>query len=351
MWRLLHRNAIVWTTTTRPLNIQQRYCFLGVLPRKRLRAPPDTPNYYSIFQRKTSRSSQSQSESKRQNPNRNISTSSSSSSSTSNTNDVVHRRQIFCDLDGVLVDFQAGVAVLEKAHFASPQHAHKPFPMWNRIQRTPHFYRTLPWTADGKDLWKAIATLRPHILTGVPWATSTAARDKFDWCQRELLLPPQVKWQWRNMVGSKKTHVRVNLHRPLPSTTTTTSMITTTTAAAEETALPTMAVITCWSQNKPCECRRPGDILIDDRPDANDVRARWEQAGGVFIHHTSARETIQGLMQLGVLPHHQDDDKDNDDDAKEEEEKEKEKDDETSNPEHDNISTGIIATTTTNTAF
>jgi hypothetical protein len=41
-----------------------------------------------------------------------------------------------------------------------------------------------------------------------------------------------------------------------------------------------------------CDYCVPGDILIDDRPQYRD---RWEKAGGAFIHHTSAKESISEL--------------------------------------------------------
>ena len=34
-----------------------------------------------------------------------------------------------------------------------------------------------------------------------------------------------------------------------------------------------------------CEQRRPGDALIDDR---DTHRHRWEETGGIFIHHRGA---------------------------------------------------------------
>jgi hypothetical protein len=256
---------------------------------KRPRAA-EAPRFFSIFQKRSRSSARSKPEQK------------PSADSTSD-GDVTASRQIFCDLDGVLVDFDAGVTQLQNAHYAKP--GRKPaFHMWKAIRQAPHFYRTLPWTADGKELWTAIAPLRPHILTGVPWSQD-ASRDKFEWCQQELTLPQPIPWKWRNMLGPKKTHVRANLHMAEASLTAETS------SASDASSMPptngdsTMrcapTVITCWSLNKPLECRSAGDVLIDDRPEAYDLRIRWEQAGGVFIHHTSARETIRALVEMGLL--------------------------------------------------
>jgi hypothetical protein len=39
----------------------------------------------------------------------------------------------------------------------------------------------------------------------------------------------------------------------------------------------------------------PGDVLVDDR---EDHRAKWEDAGGVFIHHKNARTSLAELARV-----------------------------------------------------
>jgi hypothetical protein len=39
----------------------------------------------------------------------------------------------------------------------------------------------------------------------------------------------------------------------------------------------------------------PGDVLVDDRATHH---AAWEDAGGVFVHHKSARESLQALSKI-----------------------------------------------------
>ena len=56
-------------------------------------------------------------------------------------------------------------------------------------------------------------------------------------------------------------------------------------------------VITCWSKNKHCESKA-NHILIDDRLA---LREKWEQRGGIFIHHTSAARSIKLLRERGVI--------------------------------------------------
>jgi hypothetical protein len=45
------------------------------------------------------------------------------------------------------------------------------------------------------------------------------------------------------------------------------------------------------------EYATPNAILIDDRKDNTD---RWNAAGGIGIHHTSAAKTIEALEKLGL---------------------------------------------------
>jgi hypothetical protein len=187
------------------------------------------------------------------------------------------QRQIFCDLDGVLVDFERGVVELmgKKPSQINPK------TMWAAIHKQSHFYRDLEWTADGKELWEAIRPLRPNILTGVPNVRG-ASRDKFEWCKRELC----VEVAWRDMAAKKKKHVPVATH-----------------ASCVQSSNAVCTVITCWSGNKQeeCECES-GDILIDDRPEK--LRDAWEQRGGFFVHHRSTAETLRILRQEGILLGH-----------------------------------------------
>jgi uncharacterized protein YfaT (DUF1175 family) len=43
---------------------------------------------------------------------------------------------------------------------------------------------------------------------------------------------------------------------------------------------------------------KPGDILIDD---FDKYRHLWIEAGGIFIHHTSAAASIRALRELSIL--------------------------------------------------
>jgi hypothetical protein len=56
-------------------------------------------------------------------------------------------------------------------------------------------------------------------------------------------------------------------------------------------------MITCLSKEKCLHMMNPGDVLVDDYLR---YRELWEKAGGIFIHHVSARESIRQLAALGL---------------------------------------------------
>jgi hypothetical protein len=132
---------------------------------------------------------------------------------------------IFCDLDGVLADFEQGV----RNKFKKNIDELKPTLMWGVINKSKTFFETLPWMEKGRELWSRIEQYNPIILTGVPPSSSTAVEQKIRWCQREL--GPNVK------------------------------------------------VITCATKDKPNYCTY-GSILIDDRTDNLNA---WNKKGGKFI--------------------------------------------------------------------
>jgi hypothetical protein len=91
---------------------------------------------------------------------------------------------IFCDLDGVLVDFNAGVKRLNRGKGVDTLSRKQ---MWGSIARAGNFFLDLPWTHDGKDLWSKMVEhgYYPSILTGIP-CVKGSREQKFSWCEREL---------------------------------------------------------------------------------------------------------------------------------------------------------------------
>jgi hypothetical protein len=140
-----------------------------------------------------------------------------------------NRFKIYCDMDGVLVDFEKGVQQLLRK---GTSNLDKEF-MWKHIAQTPHWFERLEWKQDGKKLWHAIKHLRPDILTGVPNIKSSCV-DKYNWCKRELNLLEAHHVDMAYADGPHCAHESINGNLPREDTTN---------------------VITCWSKNKYRECK------------------------------------------------------------------------------------------------
>jgi 5'(3')-deoxyribonucleotidase len=136
----------------------------------------------------------------------------------------LHNKIIFCDLDGVLADFDQGVFDRLKKRPAQV----KPALMWGVINKSKTFFETLPWMPKGRELWDEIKEYDPIILTGTP-RSSNAEEQKRKWCAREL---------------------GPNIH-----------------------------VITCATKDKPEFCII-NSVLIDDR---SDNLNSWNAKGGKFL--------------------------------------------------------------------
>ena len=148
--------------------------------------------------------------------------------------------RLFLDLDGVLADFDRGVALVT----GKPPEQMGLGTMWRALARAPDFFGTLAFMADAEALWAFCEPHEPTILTGIPlgsWAPAQKAR-----------------WVARMLGGN-------------------------------------VPLITCLSRDKP-RYSRQGHVLVDDRARA---RAGWERKGGTFVHHTSAGSSIAALIDLG----------------------------------------------------
>ena len=156
--------------------------------------------------------------------------------------------QLFLDCDGVLADFDTYASSLmgglNPREFERQKGAKE---FWKTIYSTPNFFTNLPPMPDAHELVDAVKHLHPIILTGVPHG---------DWAQ------PQ-KEAWRD------------IH------------------------FPDLPMICCLSRDKFMhQVAGKHNIIVDDWPQHKSV---WEDAGGTFIVHTSAKESIARLTEMGVL--------------------------------------------------
>lgn len=154
--------------------------------------------------------------------------------------------RLYLDCDGVLADFDRH---FQKC-FGQPPRDYEDKNgatiFWRDIKtEAPTFYRDLPLMPDARELFDAVAMLRPVILTGCP---------RGGWAE-----PQKLAWAREHFPG--------------------------------------IPMVTCMSRDKRDYCQL-GDVLIDDRPH---YRAKWEGAGGVWITHTSAENSLSELRRRGIL--------------------------------------------------
>ena len=102
----------------------------------------------------------------------------------------VPRYKIFCDLDGVLADFEKGVFTLTDKY---PKDL-KLSVMWTKVLNDNNFFSKLEWMEKGEELWNFIVNLtkelsldKPTILTGMPReCKNKVTKDKKEWCSQKL---------------------------------------------------------------------------------------------------------------------------------------------------------------------
>lgn len=174
---------------------------------------------------------------------------------------------VFCDVDGVLANFYAGmehyfgVSQKDTNHFLTARHG------WDKIaSKEPHLFGKLPLLPDARQLVTGLVQLRDHglitlsILTAIPdeWYHDSTMRristaDKIQWVTRYFQrIPAQNVLVVRRV--DKASYVKGQL------------------AAG-----------------------KPRPILIDDF--GKNIR-EWEAAGGVGIQHTNAMHSLQSLVTM-----------------------------------------------------
>jgi len=163
-------------------------------------------------------------------------------------------RIIFCDLDGVLVDFKQGALNLGVDIGGQD----KPHPnedkLWQAVDAygKDKFFANLPWMPDGQQLWRFINEnfLDVKILTALGKSDkkdNLTRKGKGEWLQKNI---PELRLRNVHMVPNK--HAKKHY-------------------------------------------ASPGDVLIDD----TDICINeWLTKGGIGILHKNTQETIQRLAKL-----------------------------------------------------
>ena len=149
---------------------------------------------------------------------------------------------LFLDCDGVLADFDAGAIELLGM---TPMEFEQRFgrgEFWKRLAGHGNFYGALPEMPDAQQLFLAVKHLNPTILTGLPLGKWAA--------------PQKERWAAKHFPG--------------------------------------VPIITTMARQKHLHME-PGDVLVDDR---ENHRHLWENAGGIFIHHKDAADSIRQLAKI-----------------------------------------------------
>jgi len=154
--------------------------------------------------------------------------------------------RFYLDCDGVMADFNRH---FKKLTGYDPQEYEDKFgsgKFWKVVQNSGEFFYDLEMMEDAQELYDAVKHLNPVILTGTP--------------SHDEAIHQKVRWV-RKIFGNNQ------------------------------------IVICCKSKNKYHYCFE-GDVLVDDFLKHSQ---KWIDAGGIFVHHTSAKESIQKLKDLNIL--------------------------------------------------
>jgi len=158
-------------------------------------------------------------------------------------NEKVMDYKIYCDMDGVLADFESGYEKLTGVDLKGEFKKGDDF--WDPIKVAGvGFWAGLKWMPDGQKLWDYLKPLDP-VLLSAPSREQSSRIGKAVWVKHKI---------------------------------------------------PGTKLILRYAKQKQ-ELATPESILIDDRQVNID---QWEAAGGIGILHTSTANTIQQLQKLGL---------------------------------------------------
>lgn len=168
--------------------------------------------------------------------------------------------RIFCDLDGVLVDFDRGFMELpENSDELSPgdyEEKNGKNSIWPLIDKHgDEYWSELYWKGDGRELWDYLEEYKPTILSS-PSRNPASIRGKAKWVKLNLRINEEPVTKLADYDGSNRLILM---------------------------------------QQKHLFAKSANDILIDDTQSKID---KWTEAGGTGILHNDATDTIKVLEKI-----------------------------------------------------
>jgi hypothetical protein len=158
-------------------------------------------------------------------------------------------QKIFCDLDGVLADFDAGMAKICKKSVGWVQSIDQQL-IWQMLNKHPGIFEELPVMPEANYLWSSLLPYKPVILSGCP-RSKVSKVAKINWCKKYL----GENFLQVSNVEEIDANPDYDYYIILTSTT-----------------------------KKP-QFASYGSILIDDRLLIN---KEWEEMGGIFFHYNGS---------------------------------------------------------------
>lgn len=153
--------------------------------------------------------------------------------------------KVYCDMDGVIVDFERGYNDLTGKEAPGVHSTYDKTDFWGAITKAgSKFWADLNWMSDGQQLWNYIKQFNPKLLTA-PSREKSSEIGKKEWVNKNI---------------------------------------------------PGTFIIFKQAKDKK-DLAEPNAILIDDR---KDNIQQWIDAGGIGILHTSTASTIKQLQKLGL---------------------------------------------------
>ena len=159
----------------------------------------------------------------------------------------INQPVIYCDMDGVLCDFHAGVQKLTDEPTDSMSVSQK----WKIVRQCPDFWESLEWFEGGKEIWRAVDLHNGHILSSLPYSDPNSRPGKLIWLAKNIDLTDSNRIHLVSQRNAKQSYA---LQNGTPN------------------------------------------VLIDDY--IKNIK-EWTAAGGVAIYHSSAEESLRQLDALG----------------------------------------------------